>query len=174
MSVAVVAVATAALACGGGPPAAHVASAGGHATPTAAADQRTVTLQYTACMRAHGANVPDPTFDQQGNPQWPPGTDVKGSGNQAAAQACHPILQAVSSGSDPNHSPPTAAQLAQRTRLAQCMRQHGFPDFPDPDPQTGEFNGSGDLQNRPGAIAAAQACLQQVPGTGLPTRLPTP
>jgi hypothetical protein len=167
MSVAVVAVAAAALACGGGPTAAHVASVGGHATPTASVDQRTATLRYTACMRDHGANVPDPTFDQHGKPQWPPGTDVKGSGNQAAAQACRPILQTVSSG--PNPSPPTAAQLAQRTRLAQCMRQHGFPDFPDPDPQTGEFNTSDDLRNQPGATAAAQACLRQVPGTGLPT-----
>ena len=167
MSVAAVAVATAALACGGGPTAAHVASAGGHATPTAAADQRTATLRYTACMRAHGANLPDPTFDQHGNPQWPPGTDVKGTGNQAAAQACRSILP--TSGSDPNHPPPTAAQLAQRTRLAQCMRQHGFPDFPDPDPQTGEFNVSDDFNNRPGAAATAQACLQQVPGTGLHT-----
>jgi hypothetical protein len=118
-------------------------------------------------MRAHGANVPDPTFDEHGNPQWPAGTDVKGSGNQAANQACRPILQTVRSA--PNPSPPTAAQLAQRTRLAQCMRQHGFPDFPDPDSQTGEFNVSGDLKNRPGAAAAAQTCLRQVPGTGLPT-----
>ena len=93
MSVAVVAVATAALACGGSPTGAHVASVGGHATPTASADERSVTLQYTACMRAHGANLPDPTFDQNGKPQWPSGTDTKGAGNPAAAQACLPILR---------------------------------------------------------------------------------
>lgn len=92
MSVAVVAVATAALACGGGPTGAHVASVGGHATPTASADPRSAALQYAACMRAHGANVPDPTFDQNGKPQWPSGTDVKGAGNPVAAQACLPIL----------------------------------------------------------------------------------
>lgn len=98
MSVAVVAVATAALACGGGPTGAHVASVGGHATPTASADERSVTLQYTACMRAHGANLPDPTFDQNGKPQWPSGTDTKGAGNPAAAQACLPILLNAGSG----------------------------------------------------------------------------
>ena len=65
---------------------------GGHATPTASADPRSAALQYAACMRAHGANVPDPTFDQNGKPQWPSGTDVKGAGNPAAAQACLPIL----------------------------------------------------------------------------------
>jgi hypothetical protein len=165
MSVAVVAVATAALACGGGPTGAHVASVGGHAAPTPSANPRTAILQYAACMRAHGANVPDPTFDQHGNPQWPSGTDVKGAGNPAAAQACYSILQTVSSARRP--SPPTAAQLAQRTRLAQCIRQHGFPNFPDPDPQTGQFATTGDPSNQPGFAAAARACLQQVPGTGL-------
>lgn len=178
LSVAVVTVATAALACGGGPTAGHVASVGGHATPSAPADPRTAPLQFAACMRAHGVNVADPTFGQNGAPQWSPGTKETLSQNPAAYQACSPILLRASGG--PPQSPPTAAQLAQLTRFAQCIRQHGVPDFPDPDPQNGHFHGyaavvQAGASPAPGvdpgfadAFAAAyQACRQYAPPPGL-------
>ena len=148
-----------AAACGSSPSAPRVAGSTGRAaavsSPAAATSaQRThAWLAFAACIRAHGANLPDPTFDQSGNPQWSVNPKTL---PQAAVTACRSDLQAASGGS--SGQAPTAPQLAQLTRFAQCMRQHGIPNFPDPDPQTGGFNGVD--KNSPALQAAAQACEQ--------------
>jgi hypothetical protein len=132
-----------------GRPAAAVTSP--HALTTA---QRTrAWLDFAACMRAHGANLPDPSFDQDGNPQWSVSPKQQ---PQGTVTACQSYLQAVSAGG--TDQAPTAAELAQLTRFAQCVRQHGVPDFPDPDPRTGAFSGID--KTSPALQAAAQACQQ--------------
>jgi hypothetical protein len=153
------AVLLAAAACGSSPSAPPVAGSTGHAATVSSAAttaQRTrAWLDLAACMRAHGANVPDPSFNQDGSPQWP--NDPK-SQPPAALAACQSRLPAADSG-QPKRAP-TAADLAQATRFAQCMRQHGVLDFPDPDPQTGGFVASPSVKNAPGFEAAATACQQ--------------
>jgi len=155
-----------ATACGSSPSAPRVAGSVGHgaapgSSPAALTPaQRTQAwLAFTACLRAHGAAVPDPSFDQEGNPQWsvnPKDQPV------AAIQACESHLQGVSSAK--TGPPPTAAELAQATHFAQCLRQHGLPTWPDPDPQTGGFDLRGaDPKGMPGFQAAAQACRQLQP-----------
>jgi hypothetical protein len=153
----------AAIACGGtGGSSPHVAGAGGHpaasATPASAADRTRVSLQFASCLRAHGVNEPDPSFDANGNPTWQ--VDPKQL-SVTATGACSSILQAANV--QPPHSAPTAAQLAQATHLAQCLRQHGIADFPDPDPQTGQFPTTHDPRQEPGWAAAQQACQQFEP-----------
>lgn len=82
--------------------------------------------------------------------------------------------------SGPRPSPPTAAQLAQLTRFAQCIRQHGVPDFPDPDPQNGHFHGYAAVVQAAGSpapgvdpgfaaafAAAYRACGQYAPPPGV-------
>jgi hypothetical protein len=162
------AVLCAAAACGGpSQPSARVAGStarGGApaASPTTltSAQRSHVWLAYAACLRAHGASEPDPTFDQDGNPQWAVNLTTL---PDAAVKACQSGLQAVSTG-----KPQSAAQIAQTTRYSQCMRQHGIPDFPDPDPQTGRINLPGtaaaNRKGDPGFQAAQQACQQLVPG----------
>ncbi len=95
-------------------------------------------LAYTDCMRQHGiADFPDPT----------PGPGGQGGGFSVSAQSGsdldpnNPRYQAANrvcqarlpfGGSPP---PPTAKQLAEEVKFAACIRQHGFPGFPDPNNQ---------------------------------------
>jgi hypothetical protein len=102
----------------------------GSASPTAlnAADEtakvREQYKKYAACMRGQGVNIPDDPDQQQvdiGN--------VSTDQMQTAYAACQKLAPAGQF--DPAQQ---AAQLAARRRNAQCMRDNGFPDWPDPDP----------------------------------------
>ncbi len=90
-------------------------------------EQRT---QYAACMRKNGVpNFPDP--DAQGHFSISPasGLDPRSSAFRQAQQTCQKLL--------PDAGQPSPAQQAQeRTELltlGQCIRRHGYPNFPDPD-----------------------------------------
>jgi hypothetical protein len=110
-------------------------------TPSAAAsglgeDQLAAILQeYTQCIRDHGiAGFRSPKLVDgriQGRGQAPAGVDE--ATLRAALEACEPIAQRVPDGMWGRPEDPTAAQLEQLRQLAACLRQHGFPDWPDPD-----------------------------------------
>jgi hypothetical protein len=128
-------IATAALAvltaaCSGGSP-----NAGGSTSPQSA-------VAYSACMRSQGVpNYPDP--DSSGQP--PKGDaqqfGVSTSQYEAAQQACRHLLptggslqQREDQCMENSDCPPALVQqiLAADRKLAQCMRSHGVPNFPDP------------------------------------------
>jgi hypothetical protein len=121
--------------------AAGCAAGGGNhagATPTPAAHSPSLNPQLyhrvAACFRAHGVpNFPEPTENPQTG-QWdlPPGTRKP---PQSAMTACRSLLEQIpeSKGdSGPSHRPPTSAEMVKLKQFAQCMRQHGLADFPDP------------------------------------------
>ena len=55
--------------------------------------------------------------------------------------------------------PPVSAEtVAQYRRYAQCMREHGIADFPDPGPN-GELTGAWLRDNNPAAVKACQSLL---------------
>jgi hypothetical protein len=117
------AVAVLAAACGGGasPP----------AGPAAGGSKRyQQALAYSECMRAHGVpNFPDP--DQAGNiVQHVSGGQPPDNGPraQAADRTCHHLL----SGGGANSAGTPRRIIDQLLKLAQCMRAHGEPNFPDP------------------------------------------
>ena len=57
-----------------------------------------------------------------------------------------------------------ATDRQQALAFAQCMRNNGVPDFPDPDPN-GRFRGlSHDQQDNPAFRTAQQACRDLAPG----------
>jgi len=95
-------------------------------------------LAYTHCMRAHGIeDFPDPTPGPNGHgggfrSTVGPGSDLEPNNPryEAANQACQALLPY--GGSLPT---PTAKQLAEEVKFAVCIRQHGFPAFPDPNGQ---------------------------------------
>ncbi len=137
--IAAVGVAMLAAACssGGGSP----AGAGG--SPGAGGPARSPSaLAYSACMRSHGVpDYPDP--DSSG--QLPKGDaqqfGVSTSQYQAARQACRHLLptggslkQQEDQCMQNSDCPPALVQqmLAADRKLAQCMRSHGVPNFPDP------------------------------------------
>jgi hypothetical protein len=160
--------------CGRGGHDPGVATAGGGATgsarPTArashdpATDQQAM-LRFSQCMRENGVpNFPDPVFGDNGGMSInvPAGTDR--ATVDAAQQKCKQYLP---DGGQPERPDPQG--LERMRQFAQCMREHGVPDFPDPsenaaiqidgdkigiDPQSSEFK------------AAEQACAQYQPGPG--------
>ncbi len=66
-------------------------------------------------------------------------------------------------GNGANTNPAVDRQEAGK-RYAQCMRDNGVPNFPDPDP-SGEFRGAGhEQQNDPTFRAALEKCRALTPG----------
>lgn len=170
-------VATAAFgACGSGSSAARGRSSGdrvaidGTGSGTAVRSQATA---YARCMRDHGIDFPDPTFDGEGRPRFPSSGAVAsgaaaGGRVDAAREACESTWPGME-GRYPR-SPEELARL--RTALlafASCMRDHGV-GFPDP---TFDRDGRPQLQrdaaasdhspgDDPAFVAAARACRDQL------------
>jgi hypothetical protein len=107
------------IACGGaqGQPAARVSSAA-----VASAWHR-----YAQCVRDHGvSNLPDPAVDDRGRATFA----------ADAPRVPDDVVQQCSSFLDGLPAQPAArVDVSMRIRFAQCMRQQGIGDFPDPDPQ---------------------------------------
>src|ERR1700738_3772906 len=98
-----------------------------HAQPTPG----TAELWHLAaqCIRDHGQpDFPDPTIDSHGQPQLPDGVAKP---SQAEMDACRPQVDAASrtGGSRPQ----ATTNPAQMRQFAQCMRDNGLEDWPDPD-----------------------------------------
>lgn len=89
-------------------------------------------------------NIPDPAVNSKGVPQW----DYKALGGvpagvrQAAVKACRSQLVAAKV---PGLVANTAATAA-GVKYAQCMRKHGLPAFPGPDPKNGTFTGASSIK----------------------------
>jgi hypothetical protein len=153
-------------------------SAGGSSTSASA-------VAYSACMRDHGVpNYPDPGSDGQvpkGNAQ---AFGVSTSQYEAAERACRHLLpngdstsltQCLMTGDCPQAVVRQA--LEEGRTFAQCMRNHGVPNWPDPSiDSTGRpsfqvtkagisidstrsprmLSKIGDCQNQPGAVLLRQ------------------
>jgi hypothetical protein len=129
----VVAVLTGLAGCHGKSPAAPSAAASGLNEAQIVA----ILQEYTQCMRDHGI----PGFQQ---PKLVNGK-IQGGGAPgdldkdtvgAAEKACKPIADRLPDsmwGSQNNGQDPTAAELDKLRQWAACLRQHGLPDWPDPD-----------------------------------------
>jgi len=135
-------------------------SAGAATTRSGGAPDTSLT-SLIACYRAHGdPSFPDPVYDPSDG-RW----HYAISPNSAPAstrQACQRLMPNMTA------SPPVPqAQFQELVRLAQCIRQHGVPNWPDPDPDGG-FGLPPSLQQKTPAYArAAQACARLMPSGGL-------
>ena len=114
--------------CTSGPPA---------AAPDPASTRPTdVWREFVACARAHGQpNMPDAVVDDSGRASFP---EVQGFEPKSAVQAvqadCGTILEKLPPSANPLGRPAvTPEYLAARQRYAQCIRDQGLTDFPDPD-----------------------------------------
>lgn len=145
----------AACSSGGSQPAAGSPGAGQGRSPDAQ------TAAIVQCYRAHGdPTFPDPVYDPSDG-RWH-FADSPGNAPLSTRQACQHLFPAA------NASPPVPqAQFQQLVRLAQCIRQHGVPTWPDPDPDGG-FGLPPSLQQKTPAYArAAQACQRYMPSGGI-------
>ena len=93
-------------------------------------------LEWAACMRKNGANVPDPQIDSNGMVRTGPDPDDANPPSQAvmakASKACDQHLEEMVAGAGQKPSPEQQAQMEREAlRFARCMRRHGV-DMPDP------------------------------------------
>ncbi len=140
------------------------------ASPTpSAVDDRTALLQLAACFRAHGyPNFPDPVQDKDGQWMFPD------SAGNAQASACDALVRQTKQRQRQERRP-SAADMAKLRQVARCMREHGVPDWPDPN-EEGIFPLPERLwpqdmhpENNATMRAAYDACSKYAPSGGIRT-----
>ena len=102
--------------------------------PAAASNDHALGVKFATCMRDHGVpSFPDP--ETSAGIQIPISLAKNPSpAFKSAMQACK-YLMVAEGGSPPVVS---ASQKAAAVKLAQCMREHGVPNYPDPTYQDGQ------------------------------------
>jgi hypothetical protein len=102
------------------------------ATTTAQPDRVAIWRQVLQCLRENGMpNLPDPQFDEQGEPRWPGGVEPPDP-PERARRACMAIAERLDA-SQPTEPTRPPADIPALLRFARCMRERGIADFPDPD-----------------------------------------
>jgi hypothetical protein len=121
-----------AVACGKAGHDNRVATANGSASATASAGTggHGDALKFAQCMRANGVTEwpdPDPANPAPKVPPGPPDERIK-----AATEKCK---QYMPNGGEPPKMDPQEVEAVRK--FAQCMRDNGLADFPDPQPNGG-------------------------------------
>ena len=101
--------------------------------------------QYAQCVRDHGAqDFPDPVVDDRGRASF-----RDDAARAAADQAPRSAMAACASTLDrlPASARDDQPDPQQMRQFAQCMRDHGIQDWPDPDAQ-GRFHLPSSLQGK--------------------------
>ncbi len=90
-------------------------------------------LAFSRCMRANGVpNFPDPSAGGAAEFTLPPGTSPEAPAFQAARAKCRNLLPGGGPPGPGSTTHPSAQTLSKLVRIARCMREHGVPQFPDP------------------------------------------
>jgi hypothetical protein len=136
--------------------------AGSATTTTGQQDRTAVLREAIQCVRENGMpNLPDPQIDSNGEPQFPAGTPDP---PERALRACRSIFERLESAAPGDDANPAA--VPSLVRFAECLRQHGFPNFPDPR-SDGNFPvdalPQGAKPDNPPFDAAIRACRQLNP-----------
>ena len=110
-------------------------------SPSAMTDEQLLTIgrQHAQCLRNHGlSDVTEPNVWHGtlkfGGPQYEPDRTTA----DVAYTSCKSIQDKVPARYLYQNWKPTAADVDAMGRFANCLRQHGFPDWPNPDGD-GEF-----------------------------------
>jgi hypothetical protein len=131
---------------------------------TAAADQFAQGVKYSDCMRSHGVTkFPDPSPGG--------GYNIRGLGAEASSPAFVSAQTACAKQQPGGPAPPqiTGEQVHQMFLKARCIRQHGFPTFPDPSLGQGLIPPNWN-PGAPASITARKACAHvgiPIPGWGV-------
>jgi hypothetical protein len=140
-------------------------ASGGSAGATTTSGQQNaaaVLRELVRCARANGMpNMPDLRLDSNGRVSLPPGTPDP---PRSVERACRSIWERLPASARGDKERPPADMQA-LLRYARCMREHGMPDFPDPD-SNGNFVASPSMQREgksPRLLRAMQACRQLNP-----------
>jgi hypothetical protein len=103
-----------------------IAACGASAKPKHSSHQSAF-IGFSKCMRAHGVtNFPDPSGG--GGIQLNNSIDTQAPVFRTAQTACSKLLP----GGGPGNHKPSATQIADVRKTAECMREHGVSGYPDP------------------------------------------
>lgn len=149
--------------CGRSPAGEDIATAGGPASgapdPDApAADPADRARQFAACMRDEGVDMPDP---EVGNGKTAIRIDGPGVDKQKIAAAMEKCRRYLPNGGNGKQMSPE--DVERMRQYAQCMRDNGVPDFPDPDPNGGFLMEIPKEANREALERATEKCRQFMP-----------
>jgi hypothetical protein len=130
--------------------------------PSAADDAEPSPLKFSQCMRAQGfAWYPDPDAGGNLNADEPEGLDREKY--KKAQKACEAYAPWGS-----GNSKKSSEDLDKLRKVSQCMRDHGFAKFPDPD-ENGTINigkSAGISPGDPAVQAAQRECQKYAPVPG--------
>jgi hypothetical protein len=147
-------------ACGKAGGGSTVATGGGHASASTSAGTGAQgdPFKFAQCMRDNGIkNFPDPGAAGSVGGNGPPA----GSTNEQVTAATAKCKQYLPNGGE---MPKTNPQELERARkFAQCMRDNGVPDFPDPQGDGGSRSIPLDKANSPAFKATEAKCETLVP-----------
>jgi hypothetical protein len=139
---------------------------GGTASTTESASYR-ANIAFSQCMRTHGMpDFPDPGPNTNFTLNGPLTGAAADTTSGKATIACQHLLPNSSTSSNSSTS---TQELAEGVALAQCLRAHGEPSFPDPTIVSGGLNFDFTGTSTPQFKAAVSACRSAVPaGVKLP------
>ena len=104
-----------------------LAACGSSSKPNSSGSAKRQAQEFARCMRSNGVtDYPEPSSN--GHPQIANHIDLNSRTFQTAYEACRKYVPSGQVGPPA----PTAAQLRAALAFAQCIRTHGFPQFPDP------------------------------------------
>jgi hypothetical protein len=157
------AVALTAVACGGSSDDDASSSGGGGGSSSASSNSSDRAVQFAECMRENGVpDFPDPVDGRTTVRMGPGGIDADPATMEAAQQACQDLAPEGAGRANPQMQDQVFA-------FAECMRENGVPDFPDPDVSGGAVRmmlpRSIDPQS-PQFQEAQQACQGEMPQAG--------
>jgi hypothetical protein len=131
------------------------AASGAGATGPSVESPEAAALAFADCMRANGVpDFPDPKAGGGFLFHTGAGADPSSPAFKAAQAKCKKFVP-PGPGSG---SPPSAKTLAHYLTVAQCMRRHGVPEFPDPrttvpsDPRATPGSGGGVISDIEGVV----------------------
>jgi hypothetical protein len=111
---------------------------GGDQAPSVRAQAEPVYRELAQCIRNNGyPGFPDPVVKDDGTVELPPDVQrILQERSAALERACEHIVERLPASvkdQDGDEGQATPAQIEERKRFAKCVREHGVPDFPDPD-----------------------------------------
>jgi hypothetical protein len=131
-------------------------SSGGGGNPDAQ------TAAIVQCYRTHGdPTFPDPVYDPSDG-RWHFDRGSPASAPLSTQRACAYLFPSVSP------SPPVPqAEFRELVLLAQCIRQHGVPTWPDPNPAGQFLLPQSLLRKTTTSERATRACQRYIPSGGM-------
>lgn len=145
-----------------------VASAGGPASASAAPSAgpslspQEQALKFASCMRDNGVQMEDPEVDAEGRVSIKIGGPGMQEPDRAKMEAAQKACEKYAPFGDKGNGKPDPAMEENARKMAQCMRDNGVENFPDPD--GGRVTIDGSIADDPDFPAAQEKCAKLMPG----------